>query len=210
MHALIRGTAFGLVAGLLLATASLADDTVDVTELMTPSPLGDKALGDAAAPVTVIEYASLTCSHCGAFYRETFDAFKTKYIDTGKVHFILREYPLDQLALAAIMGAHCAPETEFFAIVDTLFREQNDWAFVDNPGPALVERLKKHGLSEEAIMTCFGNQDLADKIIAVEQRAGDKFGVEGTPTFFFNGRKQVGEITIDQVDAVMAPLLAKP
>ena len=161
-----RNAIFGLAALLLLATAGAEAETVDLAELMTASPLGEKSLGDAAAPVTMIEYASLTCSHCGAFYKETFDALKAKYIDTGKVHFILREFPLDQLALAAVMAARCAPEAEFFPIVDRLFREQDDWAFVENPGPALVERLKKHGLSEDTFGACLNDQKLAEAVIA--------------------------------------------
>jgi protein-disulfide isomerase len=210
MRALIRSLVFA--AATLVASAGFAQDTkpeLDVNALMAPSPLGDKVLGDPAAPVTMIEYASLTCPHCAAFNNEVFKAVKAKYIDTGKIRYILREFPLDQLALAAVMGARCAPAEEFFPIIDTLFREQKDWAFIDNPGPALVERLKRHGLDEDAFMTCLGNKDLQEKIIGIEEQASEKFGVDGTPAFFFNGQPHGGEMTLEQVDAMVTPMLTK-
>ena len=211
MRALLRNAILGLAACVALAmpAAAATGDKVDVAELMKPSPLGEKSLGDPKAPVTMIEYASLTCSHCGAFYQETFDKLKEKYIDTGKVYFILREFPLDELALAAIMAARCVPEDQFFPVVDRLFREQKDWAYVDNPGPALVERLEKHGLGMEALQTCLENKDLQDKIIAIENEASAKFGVDGTPAFFFNGVMHGGVISIEEIDALIAPMLPK-
>ena len=225
MRALLRTLLVGLAATFLAGTATLAQTPppdvrqaipadppnadLDVTELMKPTVLGDKVMGDANAPVTMIEYASLTCPHCAAFANDVFPAVKAKYIDTGKIRYILREFPLDQLALAAIMGARCAPADQFFPLVELLFREQKDWAFVNNPGPALVERLTKHGLGEDAFMKCLEDKDLQDKVIAVEDEANAKFGVDGTPAFFFNGQKHGGEMTIEEIDAMVAPMLPK-
>ncbi len=125
---------------------------------MVPGPLSEKTLGDPAAPVTVVEYASMTCPHCARFANDTFDAFKTKYIDTGKAFYILREFPLDQLALVAIVGARCAPEDKFFPIVEKLFREQNDWAFVDKPAPALIARLADEGAERGQFRACIADK----------------------------------------------------
>ncbi len=208
MLALIRTAAVCLFALVAPAAALAAEDAqVDVTQLMAASPLGDMALGDPSAPVTVVEYASLTCSHCGRFYQTTFDAFKAKYIDTGKVYFVLREFPLDQLALVAVMGARCAEEKEFFPIVDQLFREQKDWAFVEKPGDALLARLAQHGVDEADFKACLGKDGLVKNILAVQEKGEKTFGVSGTPTFFFNGMRHVGEMTMAQIDAMIEPLL---
>ena len=184
-----------------------APEAANTAQLMVPGPLAEKTLGDPKAPVTVVEYASMTCPHCARFHNETFDAFKAKYIDTGRVFFVLREFPLDQLALVAIMAARCAPDDKFFPIVARLFREQNDWAFVDNPGPALMQRLKQEGFTDETFNTCISDKTLVEGIIGVEKRAEETFGVDRTPTFFFNGRKHTGEMTIAQAEALMEPLL---
>src|SRR4051794_918445 len=133
--------AFFAVAALLtfFAPAAAQDygPAVDVPQLMMPGPLGEKGLGSPSAPVTVIEYASMTCPHCQRFHAETFPVLKTKYIDTGKVYFILREFPLDALAFAAFMVARCSGD-HYFDVIDTLFDHQEEWAFVADPVAAMV------------------------------------------------------------------------
>jgi protein-disulfide isomerase len=216
MRALFRSGLLGLAAVAFINTAAVAQQPapaeppkaeLDVTALMKPTVLGDRVMGDAKAPVTIIEYASLTCPHCAAFANDVFPQVKAKYIDTGKIRYILREFPLDQLALAAVMGARCAPEDKFFPLVETLFREQKDWAFIDNPGPALIARLAKHGLPEAAFMKCLEDRDLQQKILDIEDEANTKFGVDGTPAFFFNGVAHGGEISLDELDQLIAPML---
>ena len=132
-----------VAAVLLLLTASVPagaqEAAVDVKELMAPGPLAEMTLGDPAAPVTVVEYASLTCPHCARFHTEVLPEFKKKYIDTGKVYFVFREFPLDQLSLAAFMLARCAAPGGYFPMVELLFTRQQEWAFVENPAPALDE-----------------------------------------------------------------------
>jgi protein-disulfide isomerase len=179
-------------------------------KLMAPGPLDEMALGEATAPVTIVEYASLTCPHCGNFYRTVFDTLKTKYIDTGKVYFVLREFPLDELAFAAVMAARCAPKDKFFPIIDTLFREQNDWAFVYDPQPALVAKLQPYGFTEQSFAACLQKPDLAQAINDVAMRAQKEFGVSGTPAFFINGEKYPGEMNLAALESVLTPLLAKP
>lgn len=176
-------------------------------DLATAGPLGEKTLGDPQAPVTMVEYASLTCSHCGNFYRTTFSALKEKYIDTGKVYFVLREFPLDPLAMAAAMVARCGPEEDYFAIIDSMFLGQQSWAYVDNPGPALLELVKPYGFTDETFRACLNDETVVAGIVDVAQR-GQGLGVEGTPAFFINGEKHGGAMTIEQIDAVVEPLLA--
>lgn len=181
--------------------------TVDVKELMVPGPLGEEALGDPKAPVTVVEYVSMTCPHCARVHKTTFKALKSKYIDTGRVYFVLREFPLDPLALAAIMLAHCAPPEKFFPTVDVMFELQDNWAFVDDPGTALTKVLQPMGFTDASIKACLNDQKILEGVNWVHDRAEKQFGVEGTPTFFFNGQKQTGELTIADVDKIIAPML---
>jgi protein-disulfide isomerase len=170
-------------------------------ELLKPSPLGDMVLGPANAPVTVIEYASMTCSHCAAFDTQTFPTLKSKYIDAGKVRFILREFPLDPLAAAAFMIARCAAgedANKYYAMVDTLFHQQKTWA-VQQPLAPLKTIARQAGLSEQAFNACLSNQQMLDKLEAVRKDAVDKLGVKSTPTFFINGEKREGALSVEEI-----------
>ncbi|MDQ6703040.1 MAG: DsbA family protein [Pseudomonadota bacterium] len=180
---------------------------VAVDELMASEVLPDVALGASGAPVTIVEYASMTCVHCAGFYAATFPELKSKYIDTGKVRFILREFPLDPLAAAGFMLARCAGDDKRNAIVDLLFAQQKNWAFTDKPLEALGNLLKQTGMSQNSFEACLKNQDLYDKIAKVHDRAAEKFGVTATPTFFINGKRQKGEITSDALEKLLDPLL---
>ena len=186
------------------AVAPAADTTAESSDLMQPGPLGDMSLGDPKAPNTVIEYASMTCTHCQRFNAEVFKPFKAKYIDTGKVYYIFRDFPLDPLATSAIMLAHCAPPDRFFALVDLLFQKQKEWAFVDDPKTALFSLVKQAGFTQESFDACLTNQKILDGVNAVKDRAASKFGVEATPTFFINGKKKEGEQTLEDLDKLLA------
>jgi protein-disulfide isomerase len=199
-------------AGSLLGLAgfprlALAQQSVNVTELMEPGPLGDKAIGDPNAKVTVIEYASMTCSHCQHFATTTYEPFKEKYVDTGKVYFIMREFPLDPLATAAIMLARCAPNDSYFEVVHLLFERQPQWAFVEDPVSALLGFAKQAGFTEETFNACLTNQQILDGVTSVRDRAADKFGVNATPTFFINGVAHPGALSLEQLDGIIQPLL---
>ena len=199
--------AIAALLGLLVpAAAQNSPPSVDVTQLMMPGPLGEKAVGDPKAPVTVIEYASMTCPHCQRFHAETYPVLKTKYIDTGKVYFILREFPLDALAFAAFMVARCSGD-HYFDVIDTLFDHQEEWAFVQNPVNAIVGFVQPFGIGDKQFDDCINSQDIFDHIDYVASRGADVFGVEGTPTFFFNGKRAVGELSTDMVDAILATFL---
>jgi len=175
-------------------------------ELMKPGPLGDMALGDEKAPVTIIEYASMTCPHCANFHETTYPELKKKYIDTGKVRFIFREFPLDQLAAAAFMLARCGGKERYFPMVETLFQQQRTWA-VQRPLQPLMAIGKQAGLSESGFNECLKNQQVLDGIEDVRKRAAEKLNVQSTPTFFVNGKQLRGAATLAEFEKEMAPYL---
>jgi len=184
-----------------------AGTTVPVTELMAENALPDVVMGKDDAPVTIIEYASMTCSHCAAFNAETFPGLKSKYIDTGKVRYILREFPLDPLATAGFMLARCSGPEKRNAMVDLLFAQQKNWAFTEKPIEALANLVKQTGMKQETFESCLKDQALYEKVNDVRNRASEKFNINATPTFFINGKKQSGELSPDQLDKILEPML---
>ncbi|MBZ6075978.1 DsbA family protein [Microvirga puerhi] len=180
---------------------------VSVQDLAVQGPLGDVALGPADAKVTIIEYASLTCSHCGHFHSETWPELKKRYIDTGKVRFILREFPLDPLATAGFMLSRCDGNDKYYPITDLLFEQQKNWAFVDKPLDALRQIMKQAGFSQEKFDACLRDQKLYDAVNAVKNRAIEQFKVDSTPTFFINGQRHPGSMSIDELEQIIKPLL---
>jgi protein-disulfide isomerase len=181
------------------------------TELMVPPPLGDMSLGNPNAGVTVIEYASLWCSHCGHFYKTVYPELKKRYIDTGKINFIFREFPLNDRGAVGSMLARCAGRTggkdKFFAVVDVLFEQQENWAYVKDPGPPLMALSKQAGFTEQSFKACLNDQKLLDGLEAEQTRASTKFGVNSTPTIFVNGKKLQGDMDIEALAKEIDPLL---
>jgi protein-disulfide isomerase len=177
-------------------------------ELMKPGPMPEMAMGDPNAPVTVIEYASMTCGHCAHFHETTWPTLKSEYVDTGKVYFILREFPLDPLAAAGFMLARNAPGGRTFDVVDLLFERQQDWAYSDNPVEALRTLSKQFGYSPSTFEATLKDQTLLDNINAVRARASEEFKVDSTPTFFINGEQVKGAMTPEGLKAKLDPLLA--
>ncbi len=206
--------ALALTAGLLSAwpmgnvdlISPAAAQTSSTEELMKPSALPEQALGAENAPVTIIEYASMTCSHCATFAVTTYPTLKSKYIDTGKVRYIFREFPLDPLAAGGFMLARCAGEGKYFPLVETLFQQQKDWAFVQNPIPPLLKIAKQFGFTEQSFEQCLSNQKLLDDLEEVRLR-GQKFGVNSTPTFFINGKVFRGTMTVPELEKQIQPFL---
>lgn len=183
------------------------DGEVDVAKLMEPGPLKEMAMGDENAPVTIVEYMSMTCPHCAAFHEDNFKPLVEKYVDTGKVRFILREFPFDPRAAAAIMLARCAPENQFFPMVDVLFKQQRTWATAPDGREALLQIARLAGFTQESFEACLTNQKLLDDVNAVRTKAGNEFGVQSTPTFFVNGKRYPGNMSIDIMSAIIDPLL---
>jgi len=176
----------------------------DVAELMAPGPLPDIPLGNTDAPVTIVEYASMTCPHCAHFHNEVYPEFKKKYIDTGKVKFIFREFPLDGLAVAASMLARCAGDDRFYPMIDGLFETQETWAVPGEDGKEKLSLIAKQaGFSQEAFDKCLADKKLFDKIVEVRRKANEEFGVDSTPSFFVNGKRMTGGHEISDFDAAL-------
>ena len=149
----------------------------------------------------------MTCPHCAAFHAQTFPALKAQYIDTGKVRFSLREFPFDPLATAGFMLARCAGPNKREPMIDLLFAQQKNWAFTDKPFQGLSNLIKQTGMSQETFESCLKDQGLYDKVNAVRDAGAQKFGVDATPTFFINGKKASGEMSIEEMAKLFAPFL---
>ncbi|WP_113132853.1 DsbA family protein [Hyphomicrobiales bacterium] len=180
-----------------------SEGSVDQAKLLEPGALPEMALGEANAPVTIVEYMSMTCPHCAAFHNNTFEAIKTKYIDSGKVRFIVREFPFDPRAAAAFMLARCAPEGQYFPMVSMLFKQQQQWAAAQNGRDALLQMSKLAGFTQESFEACLTNQKLLDDVNSVMQRGAKDFGVQSTPTFFVNGEHYSGDMSVDVMSALI-------
>ena len=163
---------------------------VSVDELMKPGPLPELILGDAKAPITMVEYASMTCGHCARFHNTVLPQIKEKYIETGKVRLVMREFPLDNLAAIASMAARCAGDGKTIPLIGAMFAKQEDWAFVrPDPRPALFKIVQQAGFTQESYEKCITDQKLLDDIVAIRERGAETFGVDATPSFFINGKR---------------------
>jgi protein-disulfide isomerase len=200
--ALAANVAFAQVA------APQPDGTVDMAQVLKPGPLPELAIGDASG-VPVIEYGSLTCPHCAAFSREVFPVLKKDYIDTGKVRFIFREFARNGLDVGAFVLARCVGDDKAYAAIELLFAEQDKWAFVDKPLEPLIAAMRPAGLSHDQAIACLKNQSTADAIVAIGKRATDDVKLNGTPTFVIDGKVYGGELTLDQLKAILGPLVKK-
>ena len=179
---------------------------VDMAALLKPGALPDKQLGKDDAKVTIVEYASMTCPHCAHFAATTFPELKTKYIDTGKARYILREFPFDPSAEAGFMLARCAKDN-YFPMVDVLFKQQPNWVGVANTKDALLQISKLAGFTQESFEACLTDQKLLDDVRSVQKRGADEFKVDSTPTFFINGKTYKGAMSIEEMSAILDPLL---
>ena len=194
------------LAPLRLIADAMAQGASDVAK---PVSLPDMALGPANATVTITEYASMTCPHCAAFNETVFPKIKSEYIDTGKVRYVFREFPLDIKAAAGSMLSRCIAKgdgAKYFAVTDMLFRQQNDWA-MKNTTETLTRIGKQAGLSQQAIEDCLKDQALLDKIAADQKYAAEVLKVDSTPTFFLNGEKIKGETSFEEFDKRIKSLL---
>lgn len=171
-------------------------------ELMAAGPLGERVLGKATAPVTVIEYVSLTCPHCSNFQKHLFPRVKKEFIDTGKVRFIVREFPIGHTSGTAAIINRCAPEDKYFFLLDQFLTRQPEWVSQEVRPAAIYAVAKASGMTRETFDKCLSNQTIIDGLTEVKQR-GRQFGVIGTPTFFINGRKAQGEVTFEEIKALI-------
>jgi protein-disulfide isomerase len=191
---------------LRLFSEAMAQSVADVAK---PVSLPDMALGPANAPVTITEFASMTCPHCAAFNAEVFPKIKSEYIDTGKIRYVFREFPLDIKAAAGSMLARCIAKDDagkYFAVIDLLFKQQNDWV-IKNTTETLTRIGKQAGLTQQAVEDCLKDQALLDKIAADQKYAAEVLKVDSTPTFFVNGEKIKGETSFEEFAKKINPLL---
>ena len=202
-------TGLSLLAGLSplrLITEAMAQNAADVAK---PVSLPDMALGPADAPVTITEFASMTCPHCANFTETVFPKIKSEYIDSGKIRFVFREFPLDIKAAAGSMLARCIAKDDggkYFAVIDMLFKQQNDWV-LKNTTETLTRIGKQAGLSQQQVEDCLKDQALLDKIAADQKFAAEVLKVNSTPTFFINGEMLKGETSFEEFDKRIKSLL---
>ena len=202
-------TGIGLLAGfspLRLIDGAMAQSASDVAK---PQSLPDMALGPATASVTVTEYASMTCGHCAHFNETVFPKIKSEYIDSGKIRYVFREFPLDIKAAAGSMLARCIAKDDagkYFAVIDMLFKQQTDWVS-KNTTETLTRIGKQAGLSQQAIEACLKDQALLDKIAADQKFASEVLKVNSTPTFFINGEMVKGATSFEEFDKKIKALL---
>jgi len=206
--------ALAATSALPVLPAFAADgDKYSLMELAVPGPIPDLSLGKADAPVKVYEYASLDCPHCAKFNADVFPLIKEKYIDTGKVQWTMRDFPLHPVAFAGFMLARAIANGDaqkYYSMLDVLFAQQDKWVFVDDPSqvlPALQAIAKQAGFTQEQFEACLKDQKLYAGVNAIKQRGIDVFKVDGTPTFFINGVEKSGEIEIDEFAKIVDPLI---
>ena len=172
----------------------------------TEAALKERATGDPAAPVTMIEYASLTCPHCATFHNDTYAAFKARYIDTGKVRLIYRDFPLDGVALRAAMMARCTIDQRYFGLVQVLYKSQNNWARAKDPVAELAKIGRLAGIDQATFDACMASEELINGILEIRQSAAAT-GVRSTPTFVIGGKVYPGNRLIEEFAEIIEPLL---
>ena len=199
-----RHILFFIVFALLLAGCDSGPG--NGTEDQAPGPV--RALGIKDAPVTIIDYSSLTCQHCAKFHNETLPTLKEKYIETGKVRLVYRNFPLDNVAHKAAMLASCSPEGKYFQLLDILFARQHNWATSKNPREALAKIGKVAGINEKRFDACINDADLSNLILE-ERLYGEKtYMIQSTPTLIIQGENHTGALTIEDLDSILAPILS--
>ncbi len=169
----------------------------------------EKILGQPDAPVTIIEYSSLTCPHCAAFHEETLPTLKETYIETGKVRLIIRDFPFDRFGLQAAMTAHCLPENQYFGFVDLLFEKQSVWSRASDPLASIQQIARFAGMTEQAFQDCLNDEALMDRILQRRQDGAKQFEIGSTPTFLINGKKLVGNQPLDTFKDMIEAALAE-
>ena len=169
---------------LLIFGAPLAGARAEVSD--------EKVLGDPGASVTIIEFASLSCPHCAEFHKTRFDWLKENYIDTGKVRFIFRDFPLNRPALLGSMVAHCADPSKYFAYLSLLFKNQEKWAFSQPVEEQLVKLARVSGMGQEKLLNCLQDEALAEKIIQSRLESQNTYNIESTPSFLVGDQLIVG------------------
>jgi len=169
-------------------------------------PLPDMVMGDPAAPIEIIEYASMTCPHCAAFHLETLPELKAQYIDTGRARLVFREYPLDRLALIASAVARCAGPEHYFGFIDVLFETQQQWSHAEDPVAAIKQIVRMGGLDPAMVDACLEDEAVIDGILAIRLEATETWDIKSTPSFVIDGTLHSGGVTFEELDAILAQI----
>lgn len=204
-------TLHALLIGFSSKSASAQDSDVTVMAqklLSNAHPLGERSMGSPDAPVVMIEYASATCPHCAEFHNTIWPLIRSKYVDTGKVRFVFREFPLDNLAFGAFILARCAPEDKYFPTIDLLFKHQGVW-MSSTARKGLFQIMQMVGMNKAEFDQCLKREDLGKGIVNAAKTARDEFGVKATPTFFINGGDVRGVEGFTQFEERIEAELAK-
>ncbi|MBO31713.1 MAG: disulfide bond formation protein DsbA [Rhodospirillaceae bacterium] len=194
-----------MIMAFMWASVDLSAQTLPPAEEI----LSERVLGNSDAKVTMIEYASMTCPHCANFHTKTFPAIKKEYIVTGKIKFIYRDFPLDQVALAAAMMARCSAKERYFGVIDVIFRTQREWGRNPNPRKALEQIGKIVGVSESTYEACVTDKVVHDGMIKMRNDAVEKYKVRTTPTFVVNEKKINGGLPLEELRKVLDAAVAK-
>lgn len=203
-----RNLILGMTAiGISATYPALLSAQPSTEALLAPGPLAEKSFGRDDAPVTIIEYASLTCPHCRTFHVSVWPELKRKYVDTGQVRFIMREFPFDPRSSGGFMLARCIGDDKWYPTIDLLYRTQDNWARVADGTEALKSVMGMTGMSTSDFEKCLQDQALLEKVNAVAE-AGKSLGVDSTPTFFINGEMQKGALSLERFSAIIDPLVA--
>jgi protein-disulfide isomerase len=197
------------LAGALPANAQApAPDPAKAASLLAVGQQ-DRVLGKPEAPITIVEYASLTCPHCAHFEKDVLPGLKKKWIDTGKAKLVLRDYPLDEPALRAAMMARCAPPERFYPLIDTLFETQDKWVLTKDWRGALERTARLAGIGKKDFDACLANKAMEDQVAQSRLIASTQLGVDSTPTFFINGTKFQGAPTEEAFEQQLSGLAGK-
>ncbi|MEI7608783.1 MAG: DsbA family protein [Rhodospirillaceae bacterium] len=175
----------------------------------TEAALADRILGDPKAPVTMFDFSSLTCPHCGDFHTKTLPELKSRYIDTGKLKVVFRDFPLDRNALHAAMLARCAPAARYYGFLDVLFKSQQTWGRSPDPKKALAQIGALGGVPGADFEACLAMKPLEEALIARTYEAQKKYGISSTPTFVFNdgAEKIEGALPLEKFQEIIDKLL---
>ena len=180
-----------------LIVAVLALGAMNTAQALDKPWVIDEVMGKADAPITIIEYSSLTCPHCAKFHAETFPKVKSEWIDTGKAKLIFRDLPWDPLAQATAMIAHCSGD-RYFAFLNTFFRTQEQWSRNPQPLAAIKTIAKLGGLGDEQVDKCLSDSGLLNEINARKDDAMSRYNVDSTPSFIIGGKLSSGDMTYDE------------
>ena len=163
----------------------------------TIEALQTQSIGEEAAPIKMIEFASLTCGHCAKFHNEVFPLLKREYIDNGKIYFTYQDFPLDKFALKASVIARCSGKERYFSFLKVLYKKQKDWTRSQDPFKSLLKIAKLGGLKNDEIKVCVSNKSIEDGILKTRLSSTKKFDIRATPTIYFNGEKYDGDLTYE-------------